>query len=1287
MAEKRMAFQPDRPIKIELSITAEQPQLLEGLDLWLRLGLLTDRQVRQISRSHLVCSLPQLSDAAVASAPQRVDRAQEVTSQSGVAVDAYPSGELRGNRGQLVPQLLSSLMAEISVVWLLLLGVFMVVVSSAVLAASQWQNFSPEGQYAILWGYTLAFWLAALWTGQRPNLRLTGRMLQVATLLIIPVNFWMIDGFQLWKTSLGLGLAMIAGLSLSAITALLLRSSSRLMVINSLGLSWLHWGWAIPGLALIATYIGTIGTAVLQGRREEAESHTSPEDIETGRIALAFATLLLVGRALLGAGVPLQQLGLAFGICGWLLSWLSRSTRRPLWGSIGVGLLVLGWLVAVTVDPPWQAILVSGLGLWLLGDRLNRLRRVQDLVALFLIGLQAYSLLWRLLPVPLQSQVIVTATQFAGADLRPWQLVGIGLFPCVIAMVLLAFYLRRQQQSQLAVTAEWLVLALGIGLATVSGFNPLVRSLYLLLATLTLAGVLLKRSTPGAWLTYLTHLSGLLTLFSWINWAAPGLDSLAWAIVLLVAMIIEWSASLLIRHPLWQRSAWHFGLGLAALSYPVLATTVKPGAEGAGWLLLFNTPRSSWGLLWLITPALLTGLALRPAFSRSGLASWLSMIALLLAQLLTVGATNPFLVSSGIATILMLINTQRLQHLLVAAVTVGFGLACSSTIAWQLLRPWLDVPTWLALALWSLWLLFSGLVKRNDRLAQVYAAALNGWGVVLSSVNLSILTVSILLSYGGGSSPEQAIRAVILTTGAIAYRIWQRPSNLGFYGIAWGIELLIAGTARLTGSSLEGLAIANLALGLLTQLCGDWWTGIGSRIQRNRSTDPPIASTPSLPLPSWHTLSSWHIIPLLYALLGWLIAHRVLAAETGLYTLAAAVTGIGIGRRQPVLKPLIYIAIAGISIAAYELLIYQLLQASGEQLGDGVVLLAALATAIAVVYRLLSRWLQAYWRLTPAELGMIAHFHWAAGSGLGAIAVGASLSSTGDRIWLGVVAVLAAYALWQGRDRESWTYAGIVEALVAIAYWLYRTLPETVFVGWAAVIACLLALAMYTLPWARWGWSSRPWQQSAAVLPGVTVLLTAWGIALPGLLMAAAFYVWLARSESRTRLSYFGILLADWAGLRLFNDWGITEPLWYSAIFSSSLLYIAQVDPALRSPSDREKRHLLRGLATGIFCLTALYQSEASLLQGLLTIAFSIGLVLAGLALRIRAFLYGGTLTFMIKVLRLLWLFINNYSLLLWSLGIALGLVLIWIAATFEARRSQAIALVQQWVTELQAWE
>jgi hypothetical protein len=200
-------------------------------------------------------------------------------------------------------------------------------------------------------------------------------------------------------------------------------------------------------------------------------------------------------------------------------------------------------------------------------------------------------------------------------------------------------------------------------------------------------------------------------------------------------------------------------------------------------------------------------------------------------------------------------------------------------------------------------------------------------------------------------------------------------------------------------------------------------------------------------------------------------------------------------------------------------------------------------------------------------------------------------------------------------------------------------------------------------------------------------VLTCWGIGIQSLLLVAAFYAWLAKAENRIRLSYLSILFTDWAIVRLLIDWNVSELLWYMTVPSGTLLYIAQVDPSLRSHEDKEKRHILRSLATGLFCLTAIYQSDPSWWQGILTIALGFALIIIGLTLRVRAFLYIGTLTFIIKVLRQLWLFINNYSLLLWGLGIVVGLIFIWIAATFEARRSQAIALVQYWIGELETWE
>ena len=61
--------------------------------------------------------------------------------------------------------------------------------------------------------------------------------------------------------------------------------------------------------------------------------------------------------------------------------------------------------------------------------------------------------------------------------------------------------------------------------------------------------------------------------------------------------------------------------------------------------------------------------------------------------------------------------------------------------------------------------------------------------------------------------------ATTATIGAIAFRIWQQPTNLGFYGIAYGVELLAIFLVKLKGGDVEAVAIATLGLGLAAQDC------------------------------------------------------------------------------------------------------------------------------------------------------------------------------------------------------------------------------------------------------------------------------------------------------------------------------------------------------------------------------------------------------------------------------------------------------------------------------------
>lgn len=1011
-----------------VNIEASHERLIEGLEVWLCLGLISDAEVKRLCRQHLCCTIPESTS--------------EPTTKATLTLSSRLSHEPPTHQSLLpatvgrTAQVLQYLMAEFSLMWLLFLGVFMVVVSSGVLAVSQWRQFPPQGQYLILLSYTLAFWVASGWTGQRENLRLTAHMLKIATLLIIPVNFWMIDQLKLWRSGVGWAIAVFAASVLTAIIIRLLKVSTLttpsnprdalLTLVNSVCLSWLHWGWGWAGFPIVATYIGTVGTALslfyqYQENEPNPSQTSSRGQFSLGIITVTSATLLLLVRAIFVAKVPVPQLGVGIGIFGWLFCWLSLLNpsleRRgivfePL-AIAGVILLLVGWFVSVTAQTPWQAIAVSGLGLWLLIARLRCWWQVQDLTAIFLVGLQIVWLLWRLIPAELRESSIAIANRIAGPTFMPWAMVGVALFPYVVLMLFLAARMRWRQQPALANHAEFLALILGLVLTSFSLASPLVRSLNLLLSSLTLAVVTQKRTTPQAALIYATHITGLIAIASGMDLLLPNLGIRAWTVILLGGMVAEWSFSVGSNWQFWRRSAWHIGLGLAAISYSLLLTEAVDPSDG-----------SVWSLIGLTIPVTLTAIASYPQFPRQQLASLLSVLGLFFIQPLTFGAAAPRLTSLGSATILMLLNTRQLQLLLQAVLTVGFGLAFSGAAIYPVFSKHLSFNLFiniLAIAPLALWLLRQQLSLRHTTLLRIYTQATDGWASTIASLNLLILTIYVLFLY---ITPAKAawefILAATLITVAISYRTLA-SSNFGVYGIAWGLEILVAGIATLTAQPLVNLAIANLALGLTSQLTGDWWIRRSNQNYR----------------------FSWHVIPLIYAVLGFSFQHGSFTATTGgAFTLGAALIGIGVGRRHNNFKFLTYVSLLGASSAAYELLIYQLQQHKGGSIADGLVILASLGTVIAINERWLARWIVPYLRLTSRELHIIAHLHWAGSSGL----VGLALFSSPNFSGVLVTAVLGIYALFQGRTEaqsnssvEAWTYAGIIEAVGAISFLLNLT--------------------------------------------------------------------------------------------------------------------------------------------------------------------------------------------------------------------------------------------------------
>ncbi|MEY4520109.1 MAG: hypothetical protein RLZZ499_2709, partial [Cyanobacteriota bacterium] len=140
---------------IEIYVEANQPELLQGLEEWLRLGLISPKQVKKIARNRLSCVLP----------------IREVVESIPVAAEINNLGNQRqvldrATAPHVLQRVFQSFLAELSIRWLLFLGIFLVVVSSGVLAANQWQSFPNLGQYLVLLVYTLGFWGVGFWTGK-----------------------------------------------------------------------------------------------------------------------------------------------------------------------------------------------------------------------------------------------------------------------------------------------------------------------------------------------------------------------------------------------------------------------------------------------------------------------------------------------------------------------------------------------------------------------------------------------------------------------------------------------------------------------------------------------------------------------------------------------------------------------------------------------------------------------------------------------------------------------------------------------------------------------------------------------------------------------------------------------------------------------------------------------------------------------------------------------------------------------------------------------------------------
>jgi hypothetical protein len=1302
-----------KSIWLELRIDPDDPDLLNILDRMVRSQMLDRSQVLHIAKDCLSEELP----LPVASKTQPAVLPPPALP---AAIPAIPA----------MRTMWQNLKDELSVRWLLFLGVFLVVLSSGVLAATQWSRFPAWGQYGLLWLYTIGFWVVGSWARKQDGLKLTANTLQLVTLLLLPVNFWAIDSFGLWQQPLGLFTAIVAGCGLGGIVYLKQQQErgSGLLLGTYLVASCLHLGWQLPYWSAIAIYICAIGVAiVLQKVRQ----------IAGGALAVYGVGILLL-RGLFVAHLPLFTFGLAIGIVGWLFTqWGMQKDRRldrlvhspaatsvrtdryrvtlsnlsRLYQRVGASLLAFGWLLSigdllhVSHNSSWQAVAVSSLALVWIWQRLRFSKgeappthqQDREVIALFLVGLQTYiisNFLW----APLSTGAIL-------AKILPFLLLVFGqnyifagsllIFPYLLLWVWITNWFWHKGWHSLTRTGEILIVVTGALLPLINLSTPLSLLLDLLASTAILAHLTLRFLPIKTSYIYLTHLCGLATIFAaiaygWVWYPAIASDLINVSNVLAIACTILaaielWLSAQPVRRAMdgWQRSSWHFGLGLAISAYTCFLTIAS-----------FPTTQSIWPIWWLIVPIAFTYVAIQKPpvqpwqLTTQTQSAGLAILGLGGGLVLTIDRPEWRSIWLIAAVGLMFPIVKRLQRILPAAIQIGFGLGLGANLLADLVAPnyWLLIGALTCALLWFV----------SPKLPRIYAVASDRWAIGLAGLGMTIgslnyanniaLDLQWLGNLQRSNTPifENSHLITLGATGILAGAMrsrsqWQHnsiPQRVWFWSFIWIFQLALAALVHLLGGNTLILATANIALAVPAWI----WIERDSRQQLPRLTDPDIKFLPIL-------LAGW----------GLFLRLPFFNAYTGLLSIAAGIVWVLASRRS--YRAIGYGGMLAVTLGCYELITHYILQAPpGGNIADAFTVYGFVTAVLALAYRSGVWWrsrqgADLWWNFPLKQLKNVAHLHWAVASAwkIAAATVPALPLPQLTLLHLFISALLGGYALIQARDsrserlcqrdgRDWWIYVGFAE-LLGVGIYARSIFQNLGIVDEGLIlIACLMGLPILLAPWRQWGWQDRPWRIVALVLPLSRVIFEWERISLLNLVILAVFYAGVARRQRQFIWAYLSLIFINWAGLRLLFEYHLTSPLWYATLLGASILAAVQWDPYWQN--SKQNRHYGRIFGSGTIAIAALLWH-----QPWLPIGIGLAIATIGLVLRVRAWLYVGTISLLLTISYQLLLLITEYPITKWAIGLLAGVLIITLAANFERRKEQIERALQHWLDRFQEWD
>jgi hypothetical protein len=306
------------------------------------------------------------------------------------------------------------------------------------------------------------------------------------------------------------------------------------------------------------------------------------------------------------------------------------------------------------------------------------------------------------------------------------------------------------------------------------------------------------------------------------------------------------------------------------------------------------------------------------------------------------------------------------------------------------------------------------------------------------------------------------------------------------------------------------------------------------------------------------------------------------------------------------------------------------------------------------------------------------------------------------------IAASLAAALIPGRDpfglseRGRTAYVYVSEALLVLFVMHMRLTMPWLFDGWVQAIWPLLIIGLAFVGLGVSDWSKRtkfrvlsePLERSGMVLP-ILPLLTYWlvpsqvdyGVSLLCASIAYASFGYLRKSMLYWVASVVTGNGALWYALHTTDFRFVDHPQFWVIPPALSILVILQV---LRERLPREQVATGRYIATGSIYVASTAEvfiqgiSAAPWLPIVLA-GLSIGGILAGIALRIRAMLWLGLMFLCVAMFTVIWhAAVDLSQTWVWYVsGIVMGILILTMFALFEKRREQLKGLV----TTLQTWD